>query len=128
MLYSHADENQKVESKRWSQRVLPFLFSLCFLSLCAWLKSPLGEPCSCCQATRLPGSRALMNSHTGLEVAPANTLNTGTDRRTNTRMCANTCQSVACTQPEQTGHKCTQWSCVWDSFLTTAQAQAKAQT
>lgn len=44
-------------------------FSFCFLSLCAWLKSPLGEPHSCCQATRLPGSRVLMNSHSVMEVA-----------------------------------------------------------
>lgn len=34
--------------------------------------------------------------------SPANTLNTGTDRQTNTRMCANTARSVACGQPEQT--------------------------
>lgn len=34
--------------------------------------------------------------------SPANTLNTGTDRQTNTCMCANTARSVACGQPEQT--------------------------
>lgn len=40
----------------------PFSIPFCFLSLGAWLKSPLDEPDLCCQATRLPGSGTLMNS------------------------------------------------------------------
>lgn len=68
-LQSHAGENRK-GGKLEVGLVRPALsFSFLFLSLCAWVKSTLGEPDSCCQATRLPGSRALMNSHRVMEVA-----------------------------------------------------------
>lgn len=40
----------------------PFSFPFSSLSLGAWLKSPLDELDLCCQATRLPGSRTLINS------------------------------------------------------------------
>lgn len=98
-------------------------FPFCFLSLCAWLKSPLGEPHSCCQATRLPGSRALMNSHSAMEVAlPTHRTQGRTGGQTRMHvckhacMCANTRQSVARVLPGQTGHTCTQGSHVWVFF------------
>lgn len=97
-------------------------FSFCFLSLRAWLKSPLGEPHSCCQATRLPGSRALMNSHRVMEVALPTRRTRGRTGGQHTCVCANIMPECGmCVQPEQTGHKCTQRSHVW-VFLTAALA------
>lgn len=76
-------------------------FSFCFLSLRAWFKSPLGEPHSRCQATRLPGSRQGFDEQSQCNGgSPANTLYTGTDRWTNTCMCANTVWHV-CSQGGQ---------------------------
>lgn len=50
---------------------LPFLLPFCFPSPRTRLKSPLGEPCSCCQATRLPGSGDLINGDSVMQVAIA---------------------------------------------------------
>lgn len=61
--------NRKVKELEVEPECPALSFSFCFLSLRAWFKSPLGEPHSRCQATRLPGSRALMNSHSVMEVA-----------------------------------------------------------
>ena len=84
----------------------PILLSFCFLSLCAWLKSPLGEPYSCCQATRLPGSKALMNSHSVMEVAlPTHRTKGRTGGQTCVCVCVCVCACVGL-QPER-GHKCT---------------------
>lgn len=51
---------------------LPFLLPFCFPSPRTRLKSPLAEPRSCCQATRLPASRDLINSDSVMQVAIAN--------------------------------------------------------
>lgn len=58
-------------------------FPCFFFSICVCLKSPLGEPHLCCQATRLSGSRALMNRLSVIAVAlPTHLTQTQTGGRT----------------------------------------------
>lgn len=94
--------NSKKKKKRRSLCILFLLFPSVFFSpFASGLKSPLGEPQLCCQATRLSESRALMNRLSVMAVAlPTHLTQTQTGGRTYARVqtvwhvCSLSCQDA----------------------------------
>lgn len=85
---------------------LPFLLPFCFPSPRTRLKSPLGEPRSCCQATRLPGSEDVINGDSVMQVAVPTCRTAGRTGDKHMRVCKCT---WARAQRGQTGHRVHPW-------------------
>lgn len=81
---------------------LPFLLTFCFPSPRTRLKSPLGEPRSRCQATRLPGSEDLINGDSVMQVAEPTRRTAGRTSDKHMRVCKCT---WARAQRGRTGHR-----------------------